>query len=61
MIFLEDEIITEIRKTRENLLEEYGGIEGYNRRLAAERPRWETEGWRFVSPEDERIRKHNRL
>jgi hypothetical protein len=44
----EDEIVTEVRKHRMELLEEYGGIVGYLKHIEADRPRLEHEGWRFV-------------
>ena len=48
MNVFEDEIVAEVRKHRAELLEEYGGIEGYLKHLEADRPRLEREGWQFV-------------
>jgi hypothetical protein len=48
MNVFEDEIVAEVRKHRTELLEEYGGIEGYLKHITADRPRWEHEGWQFV-------------
>ena len=33
MIFYEDEIVNEVRRTRAKLLEKYGGIEGLHRHM----------------------------
>jgi hypothetical protein len=42
----------EVRRTREQLLEMYGGIEGLRKHMAEQRPRWEKEGWKFLSEEE---------
>jgi predicted sulfurtransferase len=47
-----DEIVTEVRKNREELLEEHGGIKGYLKYLQAQHSRWESEGFCFVSHEE---------
>jgi hypothetical protein len=36
-----DPIIAEVRRTREKLLEKYGGAEGYSKHLDETRPFWE--------------------
>jgi hypothetical protein len=58
MTVFEDEIVTEVRKHRTELLEEYGGIEGYLKHLEADRPRLEREGWRFVDMDELLKKKH---
>jgi hypothetical protein len=52
MNVFEDEIVAEVRKHRAELLEEYGGIEGYLKHIKADRPRLEREGWQFVDISD---------
>ena len=54
MKFFEDEVVEEVRRTRKKLLEEYGSMEALNRHLKEERPRWEQEGWVYVSMEEAR-------
>jgi len=46
-----DEIVAEIRKNREKLLEIYGGIRGLQKHMKEERHSLEKEGWQFVSAE----------
>jgi hypothetical protein len=47
-----DSIIAEVRQTRENLLEKYGGAEGYSKHLDETRPFWEAQGWHFETQEE---------
>ncbi|MDR0868437.1 MAG: hypothetical protein LBP75_08215 [Planctomycetota bacterium] len=56
-MFYRDEIVEEVRRHRAELLEEYGGIEGYHKHLDEQRPRLEKEGWKFVTPEEVRARR----
>jgi hypothetical protein len=49
-MFYKDEIVDEVRQTRENLLKEYGGIAGLHKHQEEERPTLEKEGWIFVAP-----------
>jgi hypothetical protein len=58
MTIFEDEIVAEVRKHRTELLEEYGGIEGYLKHLEADRPRLEREGWQFVNMDELLKKKH---
>jgi hypothetical protein len=58
MNVFEDEIVTEVRKHRTELLEEYGGIAGYLKHIEADRPRLEREGWRFVDMSEILKKKH---
>jgi hypothetical protein len=48
MNVFEDEIVAEVRRRRSELLEEYGGIEGYLKHIETDRLRLEREGWRFA-------------
>jgi hypothetical protein len=52
MKYFDTDIVAEVRKTRENLLVKYGGIEGLPRHMEEERPRLEKEGWKFVTLEE---------
>ncbi|GHT50165.1 MAG: hypothetical protein Ta2G_12870 [Termitinemataceae bacterium] len=52
MIFYEDDIITEVRRNREELLEEYGGIEGLHKHMKEELPFLIQQGWKMVSAEE---------
>jgi hypothetical protein len=57
--FVNDDIIAEVRRHREELLERYGGIEGYDKHWESEtRPRLEKEGWKFVTMEEVLAQKH---
>ncbi|MDR2029463.1 MAG: hypothetical protein LBP93_07995 [Treponema sp.] len=47
-----DPIIVEVRRNREKLLEIYGGVEDLHKHMDDERPRFEKEGWYFVSDEE---------
>jgi hypothetical protein len=47
-----DNIVAEVRKSREELLEEHGGIEGYLKYLQSQNSRWEAEGFKSVSLEE---------
>jgi hypothetical protein len=49
-MFYKDEIVEEVRRTREELLEKYGGIIGLHKHQAEERPQLEKEGWIFIDP-----------
>jgi hypothetical protein len=51
-----DPIIAEVRRTREKLLEKYGGAEGYSKHLDETRPFWEAQGWHFETPEEYAVR-----
>ena len=54
----EDETVAEVRKHREELLEEYGGMEGYLKHIEEDRPRWERSGWKFVEIDEMLKKKH---
>jgi hypothetical protein len=61
MIFYEDEIVAEVRRNREALLKEYGGIEGLHKHMEEERPILVAQGWKFESPEEAVLRKQQKL
>jgi hypothetical protein len=51
-----DPIVEEVHRTRERLLEKYGGLEGYSKHLDEMRPYWESKGWHYESPEERAAR-----
>jgi hypothetical protein len=51
-----DPIVAEVRRTRQKLLEQYGGPEGYSKHLDETRPYWEARGWHFETPEERAAR-----
>jgi hypothetical protein len=57
MKYLDADIIAEVRKNREELLREYGGIEGLHKHMDEERPLLEAQGWKFETPEEAQFRK----
>jgi len=50
MMFYEDDVISEVRKNREELVREYGGAEAYFRHILEEQKLLEKKGWLFTSP-----------
>jgi hypothetical protein len=50
MIYYEDDIVAEVRRNREELLEDHGGIEGYLKYLKEQRPKLEMQGWKIKTP-----------
>ena len=47
---MKDEIVAEVRRYREELLLEHGGIEGYLKYLQTQHQRWEALGFKFSTP-----------
>jgi hypothetical protein len=47
-----DPIVAEVRKTRQDLLEKYGGTEGYNKHLDEMEPKWKAQGWHYETQEE---------
>lgn len=45
----EDDVIEEVYRNRQALLEEYGGIKGWNKHLDEIRPEIEAKGFRFLT------------
>jgi hypothetical protein len=58
MKYVDTEVVAEVRKNREELLEEHGGIEGYLKYLQSQHSRWEAEGFRSVSFEEVQAQKY---
>jgi hypothetical protein len=56
-----DPIVEEVHRTRDRLLEQYGGWEGYCKHLDEMRPYWEAQGWHYETPEEHaaRIARHD--
>jgi hypothetical protein len=55
-----DEIVAEVRRNREKLLEMHGGMEGLQKYMKEERHQLEKEGWRFMPAEEfSRLNKSN--
>ena len=52
MICLDIDIVAEVRRNRELLLEKYGGIDGLHKHMDEERPVLEKQGWKFISAEE---------
>jgi hypothetical protein len=52
MIFYEDDIVNEVRRNREELLAEYGGIEGLHKHMDEELPHLIQQGWKVISAEE---------
>ncbi|MDR2490203.1 MAG: hypothetical protein LBD20_02240 [Spirochaetaceae bacterium] len=57
MIEYYDKVLEEVRRNRENLLNVYGGIDGFHEYMRQERPRLEKDGWKFINPDELRERK----
>jgi hypothetical protein len=53
----DDEIMKEVRERKAHVLEKFGGWDGLNRHIDAERPQREKEGWKYANVED--VRKQN--
>jgi hypothetical protein len=58
MKYVDTDIVAEVRKNREELLADYGGIKGYLKHLDEDRHRLEREGWKFVDLEEMLRKKH---
>ena len=52
MTYLDNDPVAEVRRNRELLLEEHGGIEGLIRHMEEERPKLEQQGWKFTTFEE---------
>jgi len=50
--YYDTDLVAEVRRNREEMLEERGGYEGYTQYLAEQRPNLEAAGWYFASPDD---------
>ena len=52
MVCIDIDLIAEVRRNRELLLEKYGGIDGLHKHMDKERTKLEKQGWKFVSVEE---------
>jgi hypothetical protein len=57
MICIDNDPVAAVRRNREALLKQYGGIDGLRKHMDEERPELEKQGWRFMSVEDILARK----
>jgi hypothetical protein len=60
MKYVDEDPVAEVHRIRAELMEEYGGMAGYRKHLADDRPRLEREGWHFETPEESAARKQGR-
>ena len=60
MVYVDTNLIAEVRRNRELLLEKYGGIDGLHKHMDEERPKLEKQGWTFVSVEEVLAKKRAR-
>lgn len=56
MTYLDTDLVAEVRKARERLLQRFGGIDGLHRHMDEERPLLEKQGWKFASLDEVRAR-----
>jgi hypothetical protein len=61
MTYIDNDPVAEVRRNREALLEQYGGIDGLRKHMDEERPELEKQGWKFMSVEDILARKRERI
>ena len=61
MVFADTNLIAEVRRNRELLLEKHGGIDGLHKHMDEERPKLEKQGWTFVSVEEILAKKRARV
>jgi len=47
--YIDTDIVAEVRRNRELLLEQHGGIDGLHRYMDENKSKLEEEGWKFVS------------
>ena len=52
MLYIDVDPVAEVRRSRELLLEKYGGIEGLHKHMDDERPKLEAQGWKFITTEE---------
>jgi hypothetical protein len=52
MKYLDEDPVAEVHRIRAELLEEYGGIEGYMKHLDEDLPRLVKDGWKIVTPDE---------
>ena len=61
MVCVDTNLVAEVRRNRELLLEKYGGIDGLHKHMDEERPKLEKQGWTFVSAEEVLAKKRARV
>ena len=61
MVYIDTDLVAEVRRNRELLLEKHGGIDGLHKYMDEERPKLEKQGWKFVSVEEVLAKKHARI
>ena len=61
MIYIDTDLVAEVRRNRELLLEKHGGIGGLHKHMDEERPKLEKQGWMFVSAEEVLAKKRARI
>ena len=50
--YLDVDPVAEVRRNRESILEQYGGMEGWHKHLKEQRPQLEAQGWKFMTVEE---------
>jgi len=48
MSYIDTDIVAEVRRNREILLEQHGGIDGLHKYMDENKAKLEEEGWKFV-------------
>ena len=61
MRYVDIDLVAEVRRNRELLLEKYGGIEGLHKHMDEERPKLEAQGWKFISTEEILAKKYAKV
>ena len=52
MKYCDTDLVAEVRRNREDMLEEHGGYERYTKYLSEQRKKLEDEGWHFATPDE---------
>jgi hypothetical protein len=60
MTYIDTDPVAEVRRSREELLQKYGGIDGLHKYMDEELPELEKQGWRFMPVEEILARKRAR-
>jgi hypothetical protein len=61
MTYIDTDPVAEVRRNREALLKQYGGIDGLHKHMDEERPELEKRGWKFMPIEEILAKKHARV
>ena len=51
MTYIDTDYVAQVRRNRELLLQEHGGIDGLHKHMEKERVELEKQGWKFVTIE----------